>query len=424
MNEVKEKKKLGLTTKIFISLIAGAIVGIVLNMFAADVDFVQNVLVNGVFYVVGQGFIRLMQMLVVPLVFCSLICGATAIGDSKTLGKVGVKIIGFYIFTTMMAVAVALGIGLLIKPGMGLDMSQIQTAEVTASSDSVSFAETLLNIIPKNPIGALANGEMLQVIVFALIIGVILAKLQDKTQLVTNFFQQGNDIMMEMTMMVMGLAPIGVFCLISKTFAGLGFSAMVPMFKYMGAVLLALFIQCCGVYQILLALLTRLNPLRFLKKFAPVMGFAFSTATSNATIPMNIDTLEEKIGVNRRISSFTIPLGATINMDGTSIMQGVAVVFVAQAFGIQLTPADYLTVIATATLASIGTAGVPSVGLVTLAMVFDSVGLPVAGIGLIMGIDRILDMARTAVNITGDAVCTTIVAHQDRALAKAVCNKT
>ena len=389
MNEVKEKKKIGLTTRIFIALIAGAIVGIALNMFAADVDFVQNVLVNGIFYVVGQGFIRLMQMLVVPLVFCSLICGATAIGDSKTLGKVGVKIIGFYIFTTMMAVAVALGIGLLIKPGMGLDMSQIQTAEVAASSDSVSFAETLLNIIPKNPIGALANGEMLQVIVFALIVGVILAKLQDKTQLVTNFFQQGNDIMMEMTMMVMGLAPIGVFCLIAKTFAGLGFSAMVPMFKYMGAVLLALFIQCCGVYQILLALLTRLNPLRFLKKFAPVMGFAFSTATSNATIPMNIDTLEEKIGVNRRISSFTIPLGATINMDGTSIMQGVAVVFVAQAFGIQLSPADYLTVIATATLASIGTAGVPSVGLVTLAMVFDSVGLPVAGIGLIMGIDRI-----------------------------------
>ena len=409
MNEVKEKKKIGLTTKIFIALIAGAIVGIALNMFAADVDFVQNVLVNGIFYVVGQGFIRLMQMLVVPLVFCSLICGATAIGDSKTLGKVGVKIIGFYIFTTMMAVAVALGIGLLIKPGMGLDMSQIQTAEVAASSDSVSFAETLLNIIPKNPIGALANGEMLQVIVFALIVGVILAKLQDKTQLVTNFFQQGNDIMMEMTMMVMGLAPIGVFCLIAKTFAGLGFSAMVPMFKYMGAVLLAL--------------LTRLNPLRFLKKFAPVMGFAFSTATSNATIPMNIDTLEEKIGVNRRISSFTIPLGATINMDGTSIMQGVAVVFVAQAFGIQLSPADYLTVIATATLASIGTAGVPSVGLVTLAMVFDSVGLPVAGIGLIMGIDRILDMARTAVNITGDAICTTIVAHQDGALDKSVFNK-
>ena len=424
MSGAKEKKKIGLTTQIFIALIVGAILGIVLHVAASDVEFVQNVLINGVFYVIGQGFIRLMQMLVVPLVFCSLICGATAIGDSKTLGKVGIKIIGFYILTTMMAVAVALGIGLLIRPGIGLDMSQVQQVETgIEGGQSVSFAETILNIIPKNPIGALANGEMLQVIVFALIVGIILAKLQDKTQLVTNFFQQGNDIMMEMTMMVMRLAPIGVFCLIAKTFAGLGFSAMDPMFKYMGAVLLALFIQCCGVYQILLALFTRLNPLRFLKKFAPVMGFAFSTATSNATIPMNIDTLEEKIGVNRRISSFTIPLGATINMDGTSIMQGVAVVFVAQAFGITLTPADYLTVIATATLASIGTAGVPSVGLITLAMVFDSVGLPVAGIGLIMGIDRILDMARTAVNITGDAVCTTIVAHQDGALDKSVFNK-
>lgn len=423
MNEVKEKKKIGLTTRIFIALIAGAIVGIALNMFAADVDFVQNVLVNGIFYVVGQGFIRLMQMLVVPLVFCSLICGATAIGDSKTLGKVGVKIIGFYIFTTMMAVAVALGIGLLIKPGMGLDMSQIQTAEVAASSDSVSFAETLLNIIPKNPIGALANGEMLQVIVFALIVGVILAKLQDKTQLVTNFFQQGNDIMMEMTMMVMSLAPIGVFSLIARTFATIGFSAFVPLAKYMIAVLIALAIQCFGIYQILLKLFTGLNPVKFIRKFFPVMAFAFSTATSNATIPLSIDTLHKKMGVSKKISSFTIPLGATINMDGTSIMQGVAVMFAAQAFGIQLTPMDYITVIGTATLASIGTAGIPSVGLVTLTMVFNSVGLPVEAIGIIMGIDRILDMARTAVNITGDAVCTTIVACQNGAVDKEVFNK-
>ena len=204
MSGAKEKKKIGLTTQIFIALIAGAILGIVLHVAASDVEFVQNVLINGVFYVIGQGFIRLMQMLVVPLVFCSLICGATAIGDSKTLGKVGIKIIGFYILTTMMAVAVALGIGLLIRPGIGLDMSQVQQVETgIEGGQSVSFAETILNIIPKNPIGALANGEMLQVIVFALIIGIILAKLQDKTQLVTNFFQQGNDIMMEMTMMVM-----------------------------------------------------------------------------------------------------------------------------------------------------------------------------------------------------------------------------
>lgn len=421
---VKEKKKISLTSMIFIALIAGAITGMVLHYLVPDSSVKNDVIVEGVLYVLGQGFIRLMKMLVVPLVFCSLVCGSMAIGDTKKLGNVGGKTLAFYLVTTAVAVAVALGIGTLLRPGIGLDMSKIQVnASDIETMESTSLVQTILNIIPDNPIKSLASGEMLQIIVFALIIGVILAKLGERAETVSNFISQFNDIMMEMTMMVMGLAPIGVFCLISKTFAGLGFSAMVPMFKYMGAVLLALVIQCCGVYQILLALLTRLNPLRFLKKFAPVMGFAFSTATSNATIPMNIDTLEEKIGVNRRISSFTIPLGATINMDGTSIMQGVAVVFVAQAFGIQLSPADYLTVIATATLASIGTAGVPSVGLVTLAMVFDSVGLPVAGIGLIMGIDRILDMARTAVNITGDAVCTTIVAHQDGALDKSVFNK-
>ena len=414
MSETGKMRKNSLTTKIFIALLLGAAAGALLHGFTDGSAFVQDVLVGGIFYVVGQGFIRLMQMLVVPLVFCSLICGAAAIGDTKTLGKVGVKAIGFYLVTTMLAVAVSLGVASLLNPGLGLDMSQVQAVDTTVT-ESAGFAETLLDIIPKNPIEALAAGNMLQIIVFALIIGIILARLQDKVQLVTNFFQQGNDIMMEMTMMIMRLAPAGVFCLIAKT--------MVPMFKYMAAVLLALLVQCLGVYQILLKLFTGLNPFRFIRKFAPVMGFAFSTATSNATIPLSIETLEEKVGVARRISSFTVPLGATINMDGTSIMQGVAVVFVAQAFGIALTPADYLTVIATATLASIGTAGVPSVGLVTLAMVFDSVGLPVAGIGLIMGIDRILDMARTAVNITGDAVCTTIVAHQDGALDKRVFEK-
>lgn len=221
-------------------------------------------------------------------------------------------------------------------------------------------------------------------------------------------------------MMVMSLAPVGVFCLISRTFATIGFSAFLPLAKYMVAVFLALGIQCFVIYMSMLKLFTGLNPVKFIKNFFPVMAFAFSTATSNATIPLSIDTLAKKMGVSKRISSFTIPLGATINMDGTSIMQGVAVVFVAQAFGIHLDMMDYITVIGTATLASVGTAGVPSVGLVTLTMVFNSVGLPVEAIGLIMGIDRILDMTRTAVNITGDAVCTTIVAHQNKALDKSV----
>ncbi len=427
MKKNKGKKQFGLTTKIFIALITGAIVGAIINNFFVDITFVNDVIVEGVFYVVGQGFISLMKMLVVPLVFCSIVCGAAAIGDTKTLGSVGVRTIVFYLCTTMLAVAVALGVASIINPGIGLDMSAVENVKTTVDSAStntdVSMVDTLLNIIPTNPIASLANGEMLQIIFFALIVGVILAKLKDKAQLVTNFFQQGNDIMMEMTMMIMKIAPIGVFCLIGRTFSQLGFSAMVPMFKYMITVVLGLGIQCYVVYMVMLRIFGGLNPFKFAKKFFSVQAFAFSTATSNATIPLNIDTLEEKIGVSRKISGFTIPLGATINMDGTSIMQGVAVVFVAQAFGIHLTAGDYLTVIATATLASIGTAGVPSVGLITLAMVFDSVGLPVSGIGLIMGIDRILDMLRTAVNITGDAVCTTIVAKQNGELDKEVFNK-
>ena len=410
---------MGLTSKIFISLIAGAILGVILHYVVPESYIRDTVLINGIFYVVGNGFLRLMQMLVVPLVFCSLICGSAAIGDTKTLGKVGVKTLGFYMLTTALAVVVALSLANVINPGIGLNMSEISAQETTVA-ESVSFADTLLNIIPKNPIQGLAEGNMLQIILFALIIGIILAKMGEKTAAVSNFFSQFNEIMMEMTMMIMALAPIGVFCLISRTFANIGFSAFVPLAKYMIGVLIALAIQCFGVYQILLKIFTGLNPLKFIKKFFPVMAFAFSTATSNATIPLSIDTLSKKVGVSKKISSFTIPLGATINMDGTSIMQGVAVVFAAQAFGIHLSMTDYITVIGTATLASIGTAGVPSVGLVTLTMVFNSVGLPVEAIGLIMGIDRILDMTRTAVNITGDAVCTTIVAHQNKALDKNV----
>ena len=419
----KTKKKIGLSTQIFIALLIGALFGVVIHYWVPSSYIKDTVIVEGVLYVVGQGFIRLMQMLVVPLVFCSLICGSMAIGDTKTLGKVGVKTIGFYLVTTALAVCVALGSALLINPGRGLDMDAVQKGTVSSTTEATSLVDTLLNIIPKNPVQSMANGDMLPIIVFALFVGIMLAKLGTRGSVVANFFSQFNDVMMEMTMAIMKIAPIGVFCLIARTFATVGFSAFAPMLKYMGNVTLALATQCLVVYQILLFVFTRLNPFKFIKKFLPVMGFAFSTATSNATIPMSIDTLSKKMGVSKQISSFTIPLGATINMDGTSIMQGVAVVFIAQAYGIPLTMGNLATVVVTATLASIGTAGVPSVGLVTLAMVLNSVGLPTEGIALIMGIDRILDMIRTAVNITGDAVCTTIVCHQEGSLNREVFNK-
>ena len=414
-----EKKKLSLTSKIFIGLIAGVICGVIFNLFVPASYVRDTIIIDGICYVIGNGFIKLMKMLVVPLVFCTLVCGASAIGDTKTLGKVGGKTIAFYLATTAIAVTVAISVAALIKPGIGLNMNLIEAENVTVA-EKTSAVDTLLDIIPDNPFSSLANGNMLQVIVFALIVGILLAKMGERAELVANFFSQFNDLMMEMTNLVMSFAPIGVFFMLTRTFANLGFDAFIPLLKYMGSVVLGLGVQCFVVYMILLFVFTRLNPFKFIKKFFPVMAFAFSTSTSNATIPLNIETLEEKIGVSRKVSSFTIPLGATINMDGTSIMQGVAVVFAAQAYGINLGISGYLTVIATATLASIGTAGIPSVGLVTLTMVFSAVGLPVEAITLIMGIDRILDMLRTAVNVTGDAVCTTVVAYQNKDVDKEV----
>ena len=419
---MKEKKKLGLSTKIFVALLLGSIFGFFINLFLPAGVLKDDLLINGVLYVVGNGFIRLMQMLVIPLVMCSLVCGTMSIGDTKTLGKVGVKTLVFYLFTTAVAISLALVFALLVKPGVGLNIESVGGTDVTIQ-ESVSVADTILNIIPKNIIHSMANGDMLPIIVFSVFIGLMLAKLGKKASTVANFFAEFNAIMMEMTVTVMSAAPIGVFCMIARTFATIGFEAFIPMLKYLLCVLFVLVLQGFGVYQLLLFLFTGLNPIHFTKKFFPVMQFAFSTSTSNACIPLSIDTLKEKLGVSRRISSFTVPLGATINMDGTAIMQGVAVVFIAEAYGIALTPTMLGTVILTATLASVGTAGVPGVGLITLAMVLSSVGLPTEGIALIMGIDRIIDMARTAVNVTGDAICTTIVASQADLVDKEVFNK-
>ena len=312
-----------------------------------------------------------------------------------------------------MAVTVALAIGIVVQPGAGLHMAGIaDTANVTANQ---TMTDTILNMVPDNPFSSLASGDMLPVIIFGLLIGIILAKLRDETEAFNKIFTEGNRIMMEMTSIVMKFAPIGVFCLMARTFGGLGLDGLLPLGKYFVCVLIGLAIQAFVVYPSLLVIFTRLNPVKFFRRFFPVMFFAFSSSTSNATIPLNLDKLSE-MGVSRDVSSFTIPLGATINMDGTAIMQGVAVMFAAQAYGIDLGTSALLTVIFTAVMASIGTAGVPSVGLVTLTMVFNSVGLPVQAIGVIFGIDHILDMFRTAVNVTGDAICTIIVSLRNKAM--------
>ncbi|MDO5714124.1 MAG: dicarboxylate/amino acid:cation symporter [Tissierellia bacterium] len=411
--EAKKKKKFGLTTRIFLGLILGGITGLIVHYLVPESTFRDTILINGVFNVIGTGFMRLMQMLVVPLVFFSIVAGSMAIGDTKKLGRVGLKTIAFYLVTTAIAITIALTVANIINPGFGLDMTSVVAEETTIDHTSAETGvDMLLGIIPKNPVAALAEGNMLQIIMFALLLGLILAHLGNKVPIISRVMNEGNDIMMTMTFIIMKVAPIGVFGLIAKTFSGIGFDGFLPMLKYMGSVIIALILQVGFTYSLILLVFGRTNPLAFLKKFAPVMGFAFSTASSGATVPINISTLDE-MGISKKISAFTIPLGATINMDGTAIMQGVAVIFVAQAYGISLSLGDFITVIGTATMASVGTAAVPGVGLITLAMVFNSIGLPVEGIGLIMGIDRILDMARTAVNCTGDAIVTTVVSHQE-----------
>ena len=415
-------KKIGTTGWIFIGLVLGIIVGVLCNVFVPNESVLYTYGVNGVCYVVGKGFIRLMQMLVVPLVFCSIVCGAASMGSGAMLGRVGGLTIVMYILTTLVAITLALGVGFLVNPGIGLDLGSIAQVELKTSA-STSVADTLLNIIPSNVVDAMANGTMLQIIFFALVLGFLLGKLGTRVDVVNRFFHQFNDIMMSMVSLVLAVAPIGVFCLIVNTFSNLGLAALFPLAKYVGGTYIGLFVQLFITYLLLLALVARVNPLRFFRKMLPVMGFAFATSSSNATIPLNMETLEKKIGVDPQISSFTIPLGATINMDGTAIMQGVAVVFAVQAFGIDLGFSGYLTVILTATLASIGTAGVPGVGTIMLTMVFQSVGLPVEGVSMLMGVDRLVDMGRTTINITGDAVVTTCVARINNMFNRDLFNK-
>ncbi|MDO5754784.1 MAG: dicarboxylate/amino acid:cation symporter [Tissierellia bacterium] len=411
----KNRKDLNLTKLIFIGLISGAILGIILNTLGPS-HWRDDIVIDGVFHILGTGFIRAMQMLVVPLVFASLVSGSMSMGDTKKLGSIGIRTVLFYLLTTALAIAIAITLAVLIKPGLGMDLSVADSQSFDAAAienADVSMVETLLNIIPTNPVGGMAEGNMLQIIFFAIVLGLVLANMGSNASYLANLFTEFNDAMMKMTMGVMKFAPIGVFALVAKTFSQLGFDAILSMLTYMGTVILALIVQLFIVYMILLAVLGRVNPLKFIRKMLPVMSFAFSTASSSATVPLSIKNLED-MGVDKRISSFTIPLGATVNMDGTAIMQGVAVIFVAHAYGISLGFNDYLTVIIAATLASVGTAGIPSVGLITLSMVFNSVGLPVEGIAMIMGIDRLLDMARTAVNVTGDATCTVILSRQSK----------
>ncbi|MCQ2966486.1 MAG: dicarboxylate/amino acid:cation symporter [Alphaproteobacteria bacterium] len=401
--------------KILIALPLGIITGLIFYYYIQDGFFRNDLLINGLFTLVGQTFICLMQMIVVPLIFCSLVCGSMSIGNSKTMGKLGLQAFFFFFLTTIVATSLALTSASLLNPGTNLNLD-LQAQDITSHvQNKMSIVEILLSFIPKNPISAMANGDILPVIVFALCIGLATAKCEKDESTFKSLMEQLNEIFHVLTTMILKLAPYGTFSLLTITFSNSGLTALFPIIKFVGCVLLTLFIHMFIFYPILLYLLTKLSPKKFFKKFFPAILFAFSTSSSNATIPVSMDTLEKNLGVSKKVSSFTIPLGATINMDGTSIMQGVAVIFIAQIYGMDLTFTDFLTIMAMVTAASIGTAGIPGAGIIMLSIILTSLNLPIEGIALIIGIDRIIDMFRTAVNITGDAIITTIISEKNNA---------
>lgn len=406
-----------LTRQIVIAMLAGIVLGVVLNRLGTA-DWVQLVLVDGLLYVVGSVFVAALKMMVVPLVFVSLVAGVTSLSDLNALGRIGIKSLALYLATTAIAVTIALTLAGIVGPGQGFNAGS--TAASFSGKPAPALTQVLIDMVPTNPIAAMAEGNMLQIIVFALLFGVAVTMSGARGRHVLNFFGDLDVVIMHMVEWIMRLAPYGVFALITRTFASQGLDILLPLAAYFFTLTGALAIQVFGVYPLLLKLLASLNPLTFLRKMRDPAAFAFSTASSGATIPVTLRTVEYKMGVKNSVASFTIPMGATINMDGTAMMQGVATVFIANVYGIHLGVTDYLLVVLTATLASIGTAAIPAVGLVTLTMVLGQVGLPVEGIALIIGVDRLLDMMRTVTNVTGDCAVSCIVAKSEKALDQAV----
>ena len=402
------------TTKILIWMAAGLVLGSLINAFASDVAFIQNYFVNGLFHVVGTMFITGLKMLVVPLVTFSLICGVYGIGDIKKLGRVGVKAFGLFILTTTLAITLAITVAAIVGPGEGFELTGDQGE--FAAPVAPPLTQVIIDLVPGNPVTAYAEGNMLQIIFFTILFAVCMLMVGEPGRKVAESAERLNAIMMQVVTVVMHVAPYGVFALMAKTFALQGLGLILPMIAYFGTVVVVLLLHATGTLMTLLKMLAGISPVMFLRKMRTVQIFAFSTSSSNATIPVTLRTTERRLGVDNPTASFIVPFGATINMDGTAIMQGVATIFIANVYGIPLGIGGYLTVIGMAVLASIGTAGVPGVGLIMLAMVFNQVGLPVEGIALIMGVDRLLDMMRTAVNVTGDAAITCIVAKSEGSL--------
>ena len=412
-----------LYVKILIGLVAGVLVGILAN--ALGLTWLQDAF--GWIEPIGTVFIRLITMIVVPLVVASLILGTASLGDIRKLGRIGGKTIAYYMATTAIAVTIGLLVSNIVAPGSRIDpatrdslvaeFSDDAAARLTLAAEKPSVRETLINMVPTNPFSAAAEGDLLPLIIFSVIFGAAVSIIgAERKHSILMFFNGVNDAVMVMIDWIMKLAPYAVFALVGGVVARFGLDLLRSLLVYSLVVVGGLALHAFITFPLALKFLAKVNPVEFLKKIVQVPVVGFSTSSSSATLPVTMETAQEKVGVSKEVSSFVLPLGATINMDGTALYQAVAVMFIAQIYGVPMGAAEQLTIVLTATLASIGAAGVPSAGIITLILVLQSVGLggqAQAGIALILGVDRILDMLRTAVNVTGDLTAATVIARSE-----------
>ena len=410
-----------LTRNILLGMFAGFVVGAFFyytNFFSDQVIlFVEKYI-----FVLGSTiFINLLKMLIVPLIFFSLVSGISSLNNLSSLGKITSKTIALYLATTAIAVSLSLFIGTIFKPGSGYSSSISVAPDSLPQSQGVF--ETIVNIFPSNILDAMANNEMLAVVFFSILFGLALSKTNHLTDNLSNSFEKLNTVFMQLVITVISFAPIGVFCLIGKFVIVDGLDVFQEALKYVVLLIAVLIIHAFVTYTVILKLFTTISIKRFFIKMKDVAIFAFSTSSSAATIPVTLKTVQDELGVNKNVASFVVPVGATINMDGTAIMQGMATVFIAQMSGIDLTLIQYVQVVLLAVVASIGAAAVPSAGTITLVLILQQFGLPLEAIGIILAVDRILDMLRTSVNVTGDAAVSCIVAESEGMLDKNIFNK-
>ena len=398
------------TKKVLFSMVTGIVVGLLINNFFIPNQLIESILINQVFHTISSIFLILLKMIVLPLIFVSIISGIISINDVNTLGRLGIKTLTLYIFTTMIAITLALFISSFVNYNIEVIDAVSNTKQVLAAEQSSNF---ILSIFPQNFFAALVDGNVIQVLSFAIFIGISASFIKNEIPEFVNLIDNLNKIFNKMVLIIISFTPIAVFALLAKTFSMEGLDVFIPLMKYFSIVVLVLLLHFTFTYSLILKVFSNLDIGTFYAKLKSLIIFTFSTSSSNASIPFTLDVVTNKYGVNKSLASFSVPLGATINMDGTAIMQGCATYFLAAYYGIELELVDFIVIILTATVASIGTAGIPSAGIIMLSLILTELGIPLEGITLLLGVDRLLDMMRTSVNVSGDTCISCVVAHSE-----------